>query len=104
MNIFKLLHDERFNVFFSFILGIGIICILRPVCVGAECEVSKPPSEKDFDKYVYRLGAKCYEFKTNITECPASGTIEAFRECSPSRKELFRDQFMRRDTPIQQCD
>ena len=104
MNIFKLLRDERFNIFFSFILGIGIICIIRPVCTGSECEVNKPPSEKDFDKHVYRLGAKCYEFKTNVTECPASGTIEAFRECSSSKKETFRDQFVRRDTPIQQCD
>jgi hypothetical protein len=105
MNILKLLNDEKFSVFFSFILGIGVICLIRPMCKGSECDIKKPPSEKDFDKYVYRFSdGKCYEFKTNIIECPASGTIEAFRECSLSREEAFRDQFSRRETPIQQCD
>ena len=105
MNILKLLNDEKFNVFFSLALGIGIICMIRPMCQGSDCDVKKPPSEKDFDKYVYRLtSGQCYEFKTSITECPASGTIEAFRECSQVQKEPFRDEFQRRETPIQQCE
>jgi hypothetical protein len=104
MNILKLLNDERFSVFFSFALGIGLICFIRPMCTGPDCDIKKPPSEKDFDKYVYRLGGKCYEFKTNITECPASGTIEAFRECSSGKKDLSHDEFLRRGTPIQQCE
>ena len=107
MGVLSFLKDERFNVFFSFVLGLGLICIFRPLCSGSECDVEKPPSEQDFDKYVYRLtGGKCYEFKTNIVSCPASGTIEAFRECalSQNKKEPFRDQFLRRDTPIKQCE
>ena len=64
MRLLELLKDERFNIFFSFILGIGIIAILRPVCTGNECNTVKAPSEKDFDKYVYRMGqGKCFEFK-----------------------------------------
>jgi hypothetical protein len=80
---------------------------MRPICTGSECDVTKAPNDKDFDKYVYRLtGGKCYEFKTNIVSCPASGTIEAFRECtlSQNKQEPFRDQFLRRDTPIKQCE
>lgn len=91
MKITSLLQDEKFNIFFSFILGIGLICIIRPMCSGKECATLKPPAEKDFDKYVYRLADKCYEFKTKVISCPATGAIEAF-QCS--------DQFARRESPL----
>jgi hypothetical protein len=79
MGIHHLLKDERFNIFFSFIVGLGIICIIRPRCVGAACNVNKAPEDKDFEKHVYRMGGgKCYEFKTEMTACPASGAIESF--------------------------
>jgi hypothetical protein len=107
MGILNFLNDERFNVFFSFVLGIGIICICRPLCSGADCNVSKAPSDKDFDKYVYKMGGdKCYEFKSEIVECPSSGTIEAFRECQMpiENTEFFRDHFSRRNTPIKRCE
>jgi hypothetical protein len=92
MGLLNLMHDHRFNTFFSFVVGIGLICILRPMCSGSNCIINKPPSEADFDKHVYRMGGgKCYEFKTTIVECPVSGTIEAFK---------MKDQFSRRTTPI----
>jgi len=108
MRALNFLKDEKFNVLFSFILGIALICILRPMCEGADCNVTKAPSEKDFDKYVYRMGGgKCVEFKSEIVECPASGTIEAFRECSSTflnRNELIGGQFSRRNSPIKRCE
>lgn len=107
MGVLSFLKDERFNIFFSFVLGVGLICILRPLCTGSECNVSKAPEEKDFEKYVYRMGGgKCYEFKSEIIECPSSGAVEAFRECPLSRKtnEPFLDQFARRNTPIKRCE
>jgi hypothetical protein len=107
MKITSLLNNDKFNLFFSFILGIGLVCIFRPICTGNECNVEKPPSESDFDKYVYRMGGgKCYEFKSEIVNCPASGTIEAFRECVVGKKatETVRDEFARRDTPIKRCE
>ena len=106
MNILRFLKDERFNVFFSFLIGVGIMCMCRPVCTGSECSIIKAPAEKDFDKYVYRMGGgRCFEFKSEIVDCPSSGTIEAFRECSnmPSN-EIFGDQFSRRGTPIKRCE
>ena len=68
--------------------------------------MTKPPQEADFDKYVYRMGGgKCFEFKSEVVNCPASGTIEAFRECSnTSNTETFRDQFSRRESPIKRCE
>jgi hypothetical protein len=105
MNLLSILNTEQFNIFFSVIVGIGVVCLIRPICKGTNCEITKPPSEKDFDKYVYRLsGGKCYEFQTNLVACPASGTIEAFRECSLSLKKEKRDSFARRRTPIPECE
>ena len=63
MGIPDLMKDKRFDIFFSFVLGIGLICMFRPMCSGSECNVSKSPTEKDFDKYAYRMGGgKCFEF------------------------------------------
>lgn len=81
MNLEKLMNNNQFHVFFSLLLGIGIICILRPICHGPECSTVKAPAEKDFDQFVYRMkGDKCYQFQTEIAECPASGAIEAFED------------------------
>lgn len=107
MNILRILKDERFSLFFSFLIGVGIMCMCRPVCTGSECSISKAPAEKDFDKYVYRMGGgRCFEFKSEIVDCPASGTIEAFRECAIDMpgNEIFGDQFSRRGTPIKRCE
>jgi hypothetical protein len=106
MNLLKLLHDDKFNVFFSLMLGIGIICIVRPICTGPDCAVKKAPSEKDFDQFVYRVGGdKCYSFKTETVECPSSGVIESFRENSlrvtPAQP---RTLFAARSTPILSCE
>lgn len=110
MGILNMLNDNRFNIFFSFVLGLGLICVIRPICSGSDCNVEKPPAEKDFDKYVYRMnGGTCYEFKSEIIECPSSGAIEAFRECQGatlySQNENFiDDQFSRRISPIRRCE
>ena len=94
MNLVLLLKDERFNVMFSFILGIGLICLLRPMCTGPECNREKAPNDKDFNQVVYRHGEGCYEFQHAIVPCPPSGAIEAFG----------MDNFARRATPIASCD
>ena len=88
--IFNILNDTRFNTFFSFIVGVGIVCIVRPICKGIECSITKAPGDKDFDKHVYRIGGgKCAEFHHEISECPKSGAIEA-----------YTGQFSKRGTPI----
>lgn len=94
MGILHLLKDERFSLFFSFILGLGIVCLMRPMCSGSECNRDKAPNDKDFDNMVYRFGGKCYEFKHATVACPPEGAVEAFGS----------DQFARRGTPIRTCD
>ena len=104
MGILHFLQDKRFDIFFSVILGIGIICMIRPVCEGKECTIRKAPQEKDFDKFVYRMsGNKCYQFKTKIVSCPASGAVEAFEQHIPQEIPMAShapDAFSRRSTPI----
>ena len=91
MNIEKLMQDDRFHIVFSILLGLGIVCIVHPMCTGKDCGIiAKPPSDKDFDKYVYQMGKKCYAFKTEVVECPASGAIEAFVEGPKRRTPIVR--------------
>lgn len=93
MTIQSILHDSRFNTFFSVIVGIGVVCILRPMCTGKDCKektVVKPPAEKDFDQYVYRMsGGKCYQFTTEVTDCPKTGAVEAFGSSSSFGSSSF---------------
>jgi hypothetical protein len=81
-----LLKSQMFNVIFSFALGIGIIAILRPICKGDGCNQIKAPPLKEWDGFVYRMGAKCYEYKSNISECPSDGFIESFSNYFGQRK------------------
>ncbi len=90
MKITGFLQDEKFNVIFSFLLGVGLVCILRPMCDGKECVTWKPPAEKDFDQFVYRLADKCYAFHTKVVTCPAAGAIEAFQSEFATRAPALR--------------
>jgi hypothetical protein len=81
-----LLKSQMFNVIFSFAIGIGVIAILRPICKGDHCNQIKAPPIKDWDGFVYRMGAKCYEYKSTITECPSDGFIESFQGQFEQRK------------------
>ena len=102
MNLVKLLNDDKFNIMFSFLVGLGIICMVRPMCSGAECNVTKAPAEKDFDKYVYRInGDKCYSFKTETVQCPTDGVIESYKEAPRStRTKKYSTSFALRESPI----
>ena len=104
MGIHQILQNPSFNIFFSVILGIGLICMIRKPCTGSECIMNKPPAEEDFDKYVYRMtGGKCYEFKTEIVECPSSGIVEAFNRYPMSAECVDRktSPFTARESVIQ---
>jgi len=102
MGIQHLLKNPHFNIFFSVLVGIGLICMIRPQCKGTDCTINKPPVEEDFDKYVYRMeGGKCYEFKTEIIACPASGAVEAFSSPPMTADSLQQyGAFSKRETVI----
>jgi len=84
-----LLKSRMFNIIFSFAVGIGIIAILRPICKGDKCNITKAPPLTDWDGFVYRMGSKCYEYKSNIVECPNDGFIESFTDKFQQRRSLI---------------
>ena len=77
--IWDVLKSKEFNLFFSFLLGLGLAAILRPACKGDRCITLKAPPLKDFKDATYQVGNKCYQFSVENMDCPPKGIIEAFR-------------------------
>ena len=88
-----LLKSKMFNVIFSVVLGIGLICLFRPQSKGDDCKQTKAPPITEWDGMTYRMGSKCYTYTSEITECPTQGVIES-----------FETQFRNRDSAIRNCD
>jgi hypothetical protein len=77
--IWDLLKSKKFNLVFSFLLGLGLAAILRPACKGDQCLLMKAPPVHEVEKTTYQLGSKCFQFGLENRECPAKGKIvEAF--------------------------
>jgi hypothetical protein len=72
------LKDKRFNVFFSFIVGIFIAVLLRPQFHKDKVIFFKTPPMSDLRSNSYKIGSKCYKFHPDEIECPATGVIEPF--------------------------
>ena len=85
-----LLNNPYFNIVFSFILGLGLVSILRPVCMGDNCKISKAPPTGDWNNAVYEMANKCYEYKTQIVDCPSSGLVESFKSNFRMREQYLR--------------
>ncbi len=75
------MKNPYFNYIFSFVLGMALVFVVRPVCNNATCgEVFKAPPVEEIKQAVYRINDKCYEFKPNTVDCPSKGVIESFTE------------------------
>ena len=62
-------------------IGMALVFMVRPVCNGKACgETYKAPPVEEIKGAVFRIGAKCYEFKPKTVDCPSSGVIESFRD------------------------
>ena len=58
------MKNPYFNYIFSFVIGMALVFIVRPVCNGKACgEVFKAPPVEEIKEAVYRINDKCYEFK-----------------------------------------
>lgn len=76
--MFEFLRTERFSMIFSFILGVGCMALLKPVCTTNECRVQKAPPYDEVTKSTYQLGSDCYKFDSKAIQCPENGVIESF--------------------------
>jgi hypothetical protein len=78
--MFEFLKSKSFHVIGSFIVGFGLVAaIFRPGCANGTCTVMKAPKPDEVAATTYQLGSKCYQFKTEPTECAASGVVEPFQ-------------------------
>ena len=76
--IFDFMKTKKFNLVFSFLLGLGLMAVLRPVCKGDACILLKAPPAHEVKGATYQIGKKCYQFETFVIDCPNSGVIESF--------------------------
>jgi hypothetical protein len=84
--MFEVLKTEKFALIFSFMIGVGLVAIAYPVCKGDACFVKKAPSVDEMKQSTFRIGQKCYQFKPDIVDCPASGAIESFQTVAAAGK------------------
>jgi len=73
-----ILKDKRFNIFFSFIVGIFIAVLLKPQFHKDKLIFFKPPPMTEIRSNSYKIGAKCYKFHPEAVTCPETGVIEPF--------------------------
>jgi hypothetical protein len=78
--MFEVIKTEKFAVAFSAIIGFALVVMAIPACKGDDCVVKKAPSVQELKESTYRVGSKCYQFRPQTMDCPATGAIEAFQQ------------------------
>lgn len=73
-----ILKDKRFNIFFSFIVGLFIAVLLKPQFHKDSLTFFKPPPMAEIRVNSYKIGKKCYKFHPDAVKCPETGVIEPF--------------------------
>jgi hypothetical protein len=63
--MFEFLKTKNFHMLFSFLLGIFIVIIWRPVCNNDDCIKHELPDVNEINSSTYQIGNKCYQFRTN---------------------------------------
>jgi hypothetical protein len=77
--LIDILKDPRFDNVFSFLMGVFIILLIKPICKGDSCFTYKAPPMKEINEKAYKIGDTCYKFVPKETKCPAIGVIEPFQ-------------------------
>jgi len=79
-DMFEVLKTSGFNIFFSFVMGLGIMSLFIPRCSGNSCNKYKAGSLHEIESSVYQIGSKCYHFDSYAVSCPQSANeiVEGF--------------------------
>ncbi len=72
------LKDKKFNIFFSFVVGLFIAVLLRPQFGKDKIMFFKTPPMAELREHAYKVGDKCYKFHPQELDCPSNGVIEPF--------------------------
>ena len=84
--LIDILKDKRFDTFFSFLMGIFLVLLARPICKGENCFSYKSPSVKIIKEHSYKIGDTCYNFVPKDTKCPLTGVVEPFQWSASATK------------------
>ena len=76
--LIDILKDKRFNYVFSFLMGIFLCILARPICKGESCFSLKSPPITEIKESAYKIGDTCYKFVPKEVKCPVSGVVEPF--------------------------
>lgn len=71
VSLFNIMASPTIATLISFILGVGLATMFRPICKGPDCLVIRGPPVQELRETVYQFGSRCVEFKTRTVECPA---------------------------------
>lgn len=83
--LIDILKDPRFDVTFSFLMGLFLILLIRPVCKGDKCFNYKAPPLKEIKEHAYKIDDTCYKFVPKEVKCPLTGVVEPFEWSAASR-------------------
>ena len=53
----------------SILWGLGLSALFKKVCKGRNCIVYSAHNPREIEKNIYKHNEKCYNYKTQITEC-----------------------------------
>jgi hypothetical protein len=74
-----ILKDKRFNVFFSFVVGLFVAVLARPAFNKEKTMFFKTPPMSELREHSYKVGNKCFKFHPEEKACPANGVVEPFQ-------------------------
>lgn len=77
--LIDILKDPRFDTAFSFLMGVFLMLLARPVCKGESCFSYKAPPTKEIREHAYKIDDRCYKFVPKDMKCPQSGVVEPFQ-------------------------
>ena len=61
--MFDFLKTKNFHILFSFLVGIFIVIIWKPVCKNDDCIKHELPNVNEVNTSTYQIGSTCYQFR-----------------------------------------
>ena len=74
--MFDFVKSERYSLFFSFVIGVGLMAVLKPACREADCATKKGANPEEVMNTTYQIANTCYQFGMRHVDCPSHGAIE----------------------------
>jgi hypothetical protein len=72
----RLFRTRAGQIIISAIFGAAIAALFQKTCKGKKCIVIEAPPLADLEKYVYRIGDKCYRYQPRVVSCTSAVTDE----------------------------